>query len=194
MKPVNNAFLAKSCDGVIMEREPVPALDYLSSEFIEIVKYLIEHHNHRKDYRCKQSEWQGTVVFSTYQAAFIWMEECLGQISDGKYENTFSHEEWTFFHNLRVEVDIRRVPQYRVRSAWFKARRVSFKDLLWLFDKECRDTLAPDYTEVDPLGVRSIFSNCPTEALKKYMDEISDAFRWIPDLDGTAVPTQASSL
>jgi len=60
----------------------------------------------------------GTIVLSTFSAAFIWEGEIVGQLSDGMWENAAPFDHWKFWHNLNVKVDATVKPHVEGNSTW----------------------------------------------------------------------------
>lgn len=141
-------------------RKPIEgALKYGSQEFVESTKLKIREHNNY----AKSSH---TFVFPNYGEALLWIDEFLGQISDGKYENT-SNTKWKWFHDLKVEV----------KSSATKAEIIgyipshaymSFSDLIWLFDGNI-------IFKEEPGSARAVMSTLPTPIIQAWIKDINRA-------------------
>lgn len=157
---MKDPFLTKDSGGTII-RKPCPqAINYLSEEFLQLATKRIEEHN-SPEYK----SFSGVAIFPNYQSAFLFLEEFLGQISDGKYEN--SNIDWQWYGQLKVMVDPMTGP---VLNGFGQDRSLRFTDLLWLFDS---GNLEASLSQKEREDVRLIFSNCPTKELWQYVRQVA---------------------
>lgn len=162
MSIFSNPFVAKDCDGfTYIRKQSTKAVPYNSQQFEFFARRDIDEFNTRA-----QEKATGTIIFKTYQEAFLWINELLGQISDGKYEN--SPANWGWYFNLLIKVDPSVARSTLSPSTFPKSFKMSFVDLIWLFDEDSNYEHSPD-------EVRGIFSCCPTAELKGYLTSIAKA-------------------
>jgi hypothetical protein len=58
---------------------------------------------HIKEYNSQIKQQEGQITFPTKQGAIIWINEILGQLSDGIWEN--ENVDWKHYHRLEVNVN-----------------------------------------------------------------------------------------
>ena len=106
-----------------------------------------------------------TVKFRSYDAAIVWIEWCMGQISDGKYENKRGWEE---FRKLEVAVDEELARSGLCEQSTGKRYRppfrVKFTDMLEQFDARESTRRRPLTQEEDRSEVTQIYSRLTTSA------------------------------
>jgi hypothetical protein len=182
IKIKDNPF-ATDYDGTPIVRRPNTDPSILSigtPEYKEMVHKLIEKHNSGEHH----SHRFGHIVFPNEEEAHLWIGEYIGQISDGKYEN--SRINWEAYIDLAVYVDPDATEAKLVVTDPYVFRRgLKFTDLLWLFDKEHASKVYNDQTKDvdygarpwDPNDVRSVFSKVPTKRIKEYTVDIQNALR-----------------
>jgi hypothetical protein len=110
------------------------------------------------------------LVFRSFDAALLWIEEALGQISDGKYEGRGKDDR--DFWRLRVEVEPALL-RSGVDRPWKPPFRVSFADLVELFDLSVVDRHPSGRDRAT--DVRAIYSQLPTRDLVAVLDDIAHA-------------------
>jgi len=169
-KKIVNSMMTTDSDGNTIEREPTERATKIgTSEFDKLVEERIIEHN-----KNTRGNISSKFIFNTSEEALLWIEEYLGQISDGKWENT-SGTAWEFWSDLPIEID--RTKETHIEGSVRGRIVFNFNDLIWLFDKSHEGHLPPDFKEVDVNDVRSIFSAVPTDMIKKFNNNITNAIR-----------------
>jgi hypothetical protein len=116
--------------------------------------------------------------FRSHDAALVWIEECLGQISDGHYENRRGGME---FFKLGVAVDTTLVAS-GLEGRWEAPFRPSFAKLVELFDAadevdgpRQRPYASVPFSEEARSDVRRIYSRLDDAALNDLLADIARA-------------------
>jgi hypothetical protein len=117
-----------------------------------------------------------TVTFRSYDAAIVWVEWCMGQLSDGKYED---RRGWLEFRKLEVAVDAElarsglreRSPGKRYNPPF----RVRFTDMNDQFDARELPGTTPRTEEQHRSDVTQIYSQLPTSDLHDLLTDIETA-------------------
>lgn len=156
----------------IRERNPDPkaGLRIGTKKYYDFVKAEIQKHNDAidagiaKGYR-NRGRGYDPISFNSYEEADLWLQEYIGQISDGKYENT-ERTNWQTCFDLKVTVD----PSKPTTFPNFRHVNMSFRDLKWLFDEE-----HASHYEGNDTDVRSTFSWVSDKKMTDYARSIGDA-------------------
>lgn len=166
---MKDPFLTKDYDGNLVTRKQTPGvIDYKSQEFIDHVNRKIEEGMARIF-----GPNSIMAYFPNHQSAYLFMDECVGQISDGKYEN--SNIDYKWYSSLCVQVSrtgehsLVSTEQSYIRYSQPR-RRLRFTDLMWLFDGPWQPCSDPNRRD----DCRLIFSNCPTNELRVYLQQVAD--------------------
>lgn len=150
-------------DSPYIGKSKVPEIG--SEEFNKITKERIKRHNElSKKYYNDSPTKDSKFIFGTYEEALLWTDEFLGQISDGKYEN--SAIRWEDYNAMKVEV--REGEKTRIEGIK-PHKSLRFTDLMWLFDG--------DRAFDRPKSVRAIFSKVSDNELRGYIEKIEKALR-----------------
>lgn len=136
-------------------------LDIGTAEYDKTIQEKLDKYNEKKD-----STQQ--LIFPSYEAAHLWLDEFTGQISDGKYENTKMayQNSYLLFHST-IKVD-KTLKEGKTEGTRWYSWKPNFNDLIWLFSKERAYGGRDD--------VRSVFSRVSNKKIKEYIDQIYPIF------------------
>jgi len=160
----------KDYDGNIIVRKTVKGvLSIRTQEYEDCVQKKIDDHN-------ANSKHSTVIIFDCYEKAHLWIEECTGQISDGKYENT-SNTQWEDV--CRMKIAVNKIAKDQVIGYMPRHVNFSFKDLIWLFNRGDRPSTVYEQgvkfedQKIDTCDVRNVMSNVPTKQLKIWLTAIA---------------------
>lgn len=162
--------------GKHISRVPVPweTLTVGTPAYNAYVDGLVKRFNSGEMYATNPARYhhfatQPVFSFRTHAEAHLWIDEFLGQISDGKWEGSFSNPHWKAYFEAKVVVN-HHMPT--CLSYFPYHDNLGFTDLLWLFSNNSSGggvlTREKSRTEA-----RAVFSKVADEDLIAYMHDIS---------------------
>jgi len=154
-------------------------VDIDSESYRKLVMFMARSHNEGIDLSGK---WAHFIRMNHLEFHFshpfelhYWLDEALGQISDGKYENNQAmqqHRFYNFFYVLPVFLDSE--TKITGNNLPFEAEYVTlrFTDLIWLFDS----TERPKMDNVRWVGSQVIQQTGSAHRVKEYLKNIQRAW------------------